>query len=353
MQKMNHYLLGSLLATQALLGTSLSWAQDATAQATTQAAVTTALTKNTVNVGVPAAFKEVKQIVIGSFKVGFINYNKAAEKSGGGFFSRDKESRVVLRSKLEGISPEPMQAIVDALYADFSAQLKAQGVDVLDRAALTALPAFASIGGAPSPYAVDGVSVVPQAQALYFAPTGHNVIEFIGEANRASGLAGLASIGSKISASNASIGLQEMAEKNKLAILNVHYILNFVNAEGNGGATQKLTRVSLNQGLTVMPGSSVSLITGYDSTFSTKNGNLTLTQAIASDEPFGEFAETTSTIEKAAGIFSMVNGALSGGNSTNSGEYTIKANPETYQKIALQLLKTGNTDFVSTLASLR
>lgn len=352
MQPIYQGLLASIL-TASVLGASGAWAQDATPQAATQTAAPAAQKKDTVDVTVPAAFKDAQQVVIGSFKVGFINHNKASAKSGGGFFSRDNESRVVLRSKLEGIGAEHMQAIVDTIYADFSAQLKRQGYNVLERATLTALPAFAAVGGSPSPSSVDGVSVVPQAQALYFAPTGQTVVQFIGETSNAPGLAGLASIGSKLSAGNASIGLQEIAEKNKLAIMNVHYIVNFVNAEGTGGYTQKITSVSLNQGLTVMPGSSVSIITGYDSTFSTKNGSLNLNKSLASDEPFGEFVETTSTLEKAAGVFSMVTGALSGGRSSNSGEYAIQANPQTYQKIATQLLAQGNADFVSTMAALK
>jgi len=354
MRQVNQWVIQSLLVASGL-GTTCAWAQDAAEQTTAQiqSAVAVAQGKSEMDASTPAAFKDVKQVVIGSFKVGFINHNKATAKSGGGIFSRDSESRVTLRSKLEGLAPEQMQAIVDDIYADFVGQLKAQGYDVQDRSVLTALPAFTAMRGAPSPYAVDGVSVVPQAQALYFAPTGQNVIEFIGEANRAPGFAGFASIGSQIGASNASIGMQEIAEKNKLTILNVHYILNFVNAEGNGGYTQKITSVSLNQGLTVMPGSSVSIIRGYDSTFSTNNGKLSLSKPIASDEQFGEFSETTSSLEKAAGVFSMVTGGLTGGRSSNTGEYTVSASPQAYQKIAKQLLKTSNADFAQSMSRLK
>jgi hypothetical protein len=339
MRQLRQWLIGSLITISAL-GSTFLWAQKATEQ-------------GNVDVTVPVAFKDTKQIVIGSFKVGFINENKATAKSGGGFFSRDSESRVSLRSKLEGLAPEKMQAIADNIYADFSNKLRSQGYEVLDRSTLTNIPGFSAISGSPSPYLVNGVSAVPQAQALYFAPTGQNVIEFIGEANRAGGLGGLASIGNQISAGNASIKMQEIAEKNKLAIVNVHYIVNFVNAEGSGGYTQKITTVALNQGLTIMPGSSVSIIKGYESTFSTNNGSLKLSKPTASNEQFGEFVETTSSLEKAAGVFSMVTGALSGGRSSNSGEYTVKVNPEAYEKIATELLKTSNLDFASKMASLK
>ena len=352
MRQVNKWLLGSLFAANAVIATQ-AIAQDTNLQVDTQASASISLDKNAIEATVPAAFKAAKQVVIGSFKVGFINYNKATAKSGGGFLSRDKESRVVLRSKLEGLAPEHMQAIVDDIYADFSAQLKNQGYEVLDRSTLTALPAFTSISGSPSPFSVDGVSVVPQAQALYFAPTGQTVVEINGEANRGAGFSGLASIGSRIGSANATIALQEIAEKNKLAILNVHYIVNFVNAEGTGGYSQQITSVSLNQGLTVMPGSSVSIVTGYQSTFSTKNGSLSLSKAVASNEQFGEFAETTSSLEKAAGVFSMVTGALSGGSSSNTGEYTVNANPQTYQKIATDLLKASNAGFASSMAALK
>ena len=345
-------LLASVL-TSGVLGATAVWGQTAAMQEGAPTIAVVAQKKETVDVTVPDAFKGASQVVIGSFKVGFINHNKATAKSGGGIFSGDKEARVVLRSKLEGLPPAHMQAIVDTIYADFTAQLKGIGYTVLDRSALTEIPAFAAISGAPSPYAVNGVSVVPQAEALYFAPTGQNVIQFIGEAGQAPGLAALANIGSQISAGQASAGMQEIAEKNKLAIVNVHYVLNFVNAEGTGGYTQRLTSVSLNQGLTVMPGSTVSIITGYESTFSTKNGSLSLSTALASDEQFGEFSETTSSLEKAVGVFSMVTGGLTGGSSSNTGEYTITASPDAYQKIATQLLTRGNADFISTMASLK
>lgn len=153
MRQVNKWLLGSLFAANAVIATQ-AIAQDTNLQVDTQASASISLDKNAIEATVPAAFKAAKQVVIGSFKVGFINYNKATAKSGGGFLSRDKESRVVLRSKLEGLAPEHMQAIVDDIYADFSAQLKNQGYEVLDRSTLTALPAFTSISGSPSPFSV-------------------------------------------------------------------------------------------------------------------------------------------------------------------------------------------------------
>lgn len=342
--KLSDYNFLGVLITACAFGTSTVSAQDLSATAQLQ-------TSASIDASVLTAFQKSNQIVIGSFKVGFVNYNKATAKSGGGFFSRDGESRVVLRSKLEGLSPEHMQSIVDNIYMDFTEQLKKQGYEVQDRSVLTSLPAFNAIGGSASPYTVEGVSVAPHATAVYFAPTGQNVLEFIGEANGAPGLAGFANIGKQISSGNASVGFQEIAEKNKLSIVNVHYIVNFIDAEGTGGYSQKVTTVSLNQGLTVMPGSSVKVIAGYDSTFSKNIGTLTLRSPIVSSEQFGEFVETTSSLEKAAGVFSMVTGALSGGNSTNSGEYAVNANPDTYQKIATELLQTSNANFTAKMGA--
>jgi hypothetical protein len=130
-------------------------------------------------------------------------------------------------------------------------------------------------------------------------------------------------------------------------------VVNFVNSEGFGGSHRTTSSVALDPGLSVVPGSAIGIIGGYDGTFSKNIGAITLGQPVYSMEEFGTIEETTSTAESAASTISMVMGGLSGMSSTNSGTYAVTANPKTYESLTAGLLKDANTQLVSAMAANR
>jgi hypothetical protein len=304
--------------------------------------------KDKVSVTTAEAFKGKKDVVIGSFKVGFIEYNRASETAGGGMFSNNAAARTTLKSNLVGVPKSTMQAITDAAYRDFVAQLEANGYNVLDRSRLTSLDAYKKATSAANPTQYDNIMLAQKSDVLYFAPTGQELFFLIGEQT-----GGFGALSSGIGFSNPGMAFQAAADTDKLAIVTANYVVNFVNSEGFGGSHRTTSSVALDPGLSVVPGSAIGIIGGYDGTFSKNIGAITLGQPVYSMEEFGTIEETTSTAESAASTISMVMGGLSGMSSTNSGTYAVTANPKTYESLTAGLLKDANTQLVSAMAANR
>jgi hypothetical protein len=183
---------------------------------------------------------------------------------------------------------------------------------------------------------------------LYFAPTGQELFFMVGEKSSAFG-----GLSSGIGFSNPGMAFQVVADTDKLAIVTANYVVNFVNTEGYGGSHRSVSSVSLDPGLSIVPGSSVSIIGGYDGTFSKNIGSITLGQPIYTMAEFAKIEETTTTAESAAGTFSMVVGGLAGISSTNSGTFAVTADPTSYASLTEGLLKDANAQLVSAMAANR
>lgn len=304
--------------------------------------------KDKVSVTTAEAFKGKKNVVIGSFKVGFISYKRASETAGGGMFSSSAAAKTTVKSNLVGVPESTMQAITDTAYKDFVAQLKANGYNVLDRSVLTSLESYKKATSAASPTKYDDITLAQKSDVLYFAPTGQELFFMVGEKT-----GGFGALSSGIGFSNPGMAFQVAADTDKLAIVTANYVVNFVNTEGYGGSHRTTSSVTLDPGLSIVPGSTVSIIGGYDGTFSKNIGAITLGQPVYSMEEFGSIEETTSAAESAAGTFSMVVGGLAGIGSTNSGTYAVTANPTAYQSVTDGLLKDANTELVAAMVANR
>jgi hypothetical protein len=301
-----------------------------------------------VSVTTAEAFNGKKDVVIGSFKVGFIEYKRASETAGGGMFSDNAAATTTAKANLLGVPESTMQAITDAAYKDFVAQLEAKGYNVLDRSKLTAMDAYKKATSAASPTQYDDITLALKSDVLYFAPTGQELFFMVGEKSSAFG-----GLSSGIGFSNPGMAFQVVADTDKLAIVTANYVVNFVNTEGYGGSHRSVSSVSLDPGLSIVPGSSVSIIGGYDGTFSKNIGSITLGQPIYTMAEFAKIEETTTTAESAAGTFSMVVGGLAGISSTNSGTFAVTADPTSYASLTEGLLKDANAQLVSAMAANR
>ncbi|MCB1701119.1 MAG: hypothetical protein H6985_04775 [Pseudomonadales bacterium] len=304
--------------------------------------------KDSVSVTTAAAFQGKKEVVIGSFKVGFIQYNRASETSGGGAFSSNAAAKTTVKSNLVGVPESTMQEITDAAYKDFVSELEANGYIVLDRSVLTNLDAYKKATSAASPSKLDDITLAPKSDVVYFAPSGQELFFMVGEKS-----SGFGALSSGIGFANPGIAFQAAADADKITIVNANFLVNFVNTEGYGGSHRSTSSVSLDPGLSIVPGSTVTIIGGYDGTFSKNIGSISLGQPVYSVEEFGSIEETTSTAESAAGIFSMVVGGLADISSTNSGTFAVTADPNAYQTVTSGLLKDANTQLVTAMAANR
>lgn len=111
----------------------------------------------------PGSAKGVRRVVIPFFQVQFVVDSDTSASVVGA------SSKMMVR--LQGPTPEQMQAITDRLYARLLADLAAAGLTVVLPDEARAFPSFARLqdGGKPSGTKVDGHQGV---NSLFFAPTG-------------------------------------------------------------------------------------------------------------------------------------------------------------------------------------
>jgi hypothetical protein len=160
-------------------------------------------------------FKGANQVVIGQFSVGF--FVKKVDYDGGGFLSANNEAKAI--GHLQGMFPNNFQAITDAIYDDFTVQLEAQGVKIVDPAAYKANKYYAKVK-----YEVQGSkALVPlkkedKADAALFWPSqlggrNENMLATIGMFNMNMGKTYTAQY--------------DYARTSKVPVLNVVYYVDF------------------------------------------------------------------------------------------------------------------------------
>ena len=117
------------------------------------------------------AAKGTQNVVIGAFSVGFIFQSIDNSKATGGMIGAFGGATRA-KSVLAGVTPETMQAITDAAYEDFKAQLTGQGFTVGDSAAMFADPAFQKVKTMVVPYDANvQLDKKSTGKATYFKPT--------------------------------------------------------------------------------------------------------------------------------------------------------------------------------------
>lgn len=292
-----------------------------------------------VKVDTSKAFAGINQVVIGSFKVAFIDSKKEAEKAGSGFGGKSSAE-----IKLLGLNNQTMQQVTDAAYADFVAQLGAAGYQVADRSALTSDPEFAKANKEASPMKEEASFFGSQNNVTYVAPSSiKDLYFFMGEAGKTGGFG----------FSNPSIAASQFADKNKLPVISVMYTVDFAGADGSGGSFASTSALQVGQVISVTPGSGISLIGGSGGTFNPTNGSVKLGQAVHSGEKYGEIVMTTSDTMKAVETAANVASALLGGGTNQSRDFEIKADPAKYQLAATTVTKETNSKLISQMKALR
>lgn len=120
------------------------------------------------------ALKGIKRVAVPVFAVEFVVADNVSSTSSG--FASSKRATNALYYKLLGVGEADFQAITDALYAQFLADLRASGVEVLESAQVVAAPTYRKLvaGGSPAPVKTDSTLMMsPPGLGLYgFARMG-------------------------------------------------------------------------------------------------------------------------------------------------------------------------------------
>lgn len=287
----------------------------------------------------PKAFAGQHKVVIGSFKVAFIDSKKEGEKAGSGF-----GGHATAKLELQGITPEIRQTVTEQAYADLLAQLQAAGYEVADRAVLTGSPEFAKVKKFPSPH-VEEASFFGSANNVNFvAPKAiGDLYFFMGDTGPNGGFA----------FANPSVAASTFADKNKLPVISVAYTVDFAAKDGSGGRWASGAALEVGQALTVTPGSGINFIGGQGGTFSTAIGSLKLGQPITSPDKYGEVVMTTSGAMKSLEVATNVLGVMMGAGTNQSRDFVVKADPAKYRDGSIAILKQANSALLGKMASLK
>lgn len=284
-----------------------------------------------------AAFKDKSQVVIGSFQVTFLEEKRASNKAGGGLLGNGFGGKSTAKLDLVGVTPAYMQAITEAVYQDFLGKLASSGYSVADRGALVAHPDFTGVSADVSPKREESSFFGGDVTQTTVAPQAIGKI-----------------YGGGFGFSNPSMGAALFAEKANTPVLFVNYTVDFANmAGGHGGYFKTTSSVEVGQGISVPPGSGVTIIGGQSGTFSTTVGSVKLGQPVFSTTTFGEVVNTTTDTE--AGVETAMNviGVLGGIGSNQTRSFEVRANPDSYAQVSANVMGDANTKLIGKMVALR
>ncbi len=279
-------------------------------------------TKSDLDISTPKAFAGKKDVVIGAFRVGFVTYNKVSHSTGTSLLgSAGSAGRASAKSTLVGVDAATMQKITDAAYADFTAKLKANGYNVIDRSKLAALPEFKKMSTQKAPYETDEQDM----DLTYFTPGG------------------MPMKGTGFAFSSPMTAMAASAEKLGTPILDVDYKINFANGSGAGWS---VATVEVGQGISIPPGSGVTLYGGHMSTFSNNVGSIKLGQPVYSEQTFASVEGTTTDGDVALETATNVLTGLLGAGGRASRSFNFRADSAKYADVSKKVLADANNRII-------
>lgn len=300
------------------------------------------------------AIKGVQTITVGAFNVGFIFQSLDTSKATGGLIGAFGGATDA-KSILVGVTPEMMQAITDAAYADFRAQLTTHGFTVAEPASLFASPEFARVKPMTAPYDA-GVRLDKHStgKASYYKPTALSVQFMLPGDIVASGMSGM---GQAMAAGTTLYSVAQFAKSSGEAVLDVTYLIDFSQLKRPGAFS--FGGLQVNSGVAVVEDySKLSVVTAAG-----KTAAITIGQPVAVEGDFATKQDTTkgAGFQKAANIASGVlsglgslggMGGLGGMKFGNSKTFTFTARPD-YSTGAIKAASLANGRLIDELAALR
>lgn len=296
------------------------------------------------------SMKGAQTVQVAAFNVGFIfeSVDRAKEKTGGmiGAFGGATDAKSILT----GVDPATMQAITDAAYEDFKAQLAARGFSVVDAAPIFTDAAYAKMKPTPAPFETS-VALDPKGKAkgkaTYFKPTTLPAQLFTPGDVTASGM--FAGFGQMAYMGNSS-GLMQAAQRGGTAVIAVSYLIDFSQAK-RPGAFSFAGGINVNSGMAVVDDySRLSVFVPKGQTV------LTVDQPVAVEGDFADKADTTrgGGVQKAANIAGGFAAAFGMGGMKfgKSKTFTFTAKPA-FREGATKAATLTNTRMVEQLATLR
>ena len=295
------------------------------------------------------AIKGTQTVVVGAFNVGFIFQSIDNSKATGGMIGAFGGTTRA-KSELVGVTPAMMQAITDAAYADFKAQLAEKGFTVADHAPMFADAGFQRVKMVASPYEANvQLDKKSTGKAVYYKPTALPGQFVLPGDITASGFSGM---GIAMSAGTNQYGVTQFTKTAGQSVIDVVYLIDFSDVK-RPGAFSLGGGLNVNSGMSVVDDySKLNLVTPEG-----KTATITLKQPIAVEGDFATMADTTkgAGVQKAMNILGGLAAmrGLGGMKFGKSKTFTFTAKPDPYQEGAIKAASLANTRLVEQLAASR
>src|SRR3989344_1033951 len=180
--------------------------------------------KEPVKVADPANAEGVTTVTVGAFNVGFIFESTDQTAASGGLMGAFGGTTKA-KSELVGVTPELMQAVTDAAYADFVSQLTASGYAVQAPTEMFGHAALAKTKSQDMPLDINiALEKGSKGKATYYKPTALPSLlmipgDFVGS--------GMSSIGMNMAAGQAVGALNAYAKQAGVGVIDVVYLIDF------------------------------------------------------------------------------------------------------------------------------
>ena len=334
------------LAASALTFASHTFAADAPAPVAVTAAFNpTEQASRMFTVALPQMLKGVKRVAVPLFTIDFITADSEnAETSG---FAAAGRARVASFYKLKGVDQAEFQALTDAVYARFLADLQAAGFETVAIDKVQQSPTYRKLvaSGKPMPaIRNDGMLLAPAGMGSYgFSEAGNAKPNLLG---------GLSAMGSAFSNMGSMMGAAvdtvQLGKELDAAVVEVQLRVHFVQLTNDNKGFLGRMAGTASVSSKVYPS-----ITGATySVQSSTRGALTLKQPLALDpNVFSEVRKAPTTTADAAGSIAvgLLQLAIGSKNSNSSEEMEAVADPARYREVVGSGLTVLNQMFVQRL----
>lgn len=306
--------------------------------------------KEPVKIAGPANAKGISTVTIGAFNVGFIFESTDQTKASGGLIGAFGGTTKA-KSELVGVTPYMMQAVTDAAYADFVAQLSAGGYTVQPAADLFGHAALAKTRSQDVPLDINiALEKGSKGKATYYKPSALPSLlmipgDFLGS--------GMSSIGMNMAAGQASAALAQYAKQAGVGVVDVVYLIDFSNLKRPGAFS--FGGLQVNSGLSVTADySRITLIAPNG-----KQSVITVKAPVIVEGEFVEKSDASSGTDKALQSAGNVAGGLAavagfgGLGLGKTRKFAFTARPGAYEEGAAKAASLASEMLIGRLGALR
>lgn len=296
------------------------------------------------------AVRGASQLAIAAFNVGFIFESVDATAATGGLIGAFGGATKA-KSSLVGVTPEMMQKIADAAYADFVAQLAGKGFAVVPADSVFASADMARAKGDAGPTDINiALEKGSKGKATYYKPSAlpRQIMlagDFVGS--------GLSSMGLNMQAGMNGTAVSGYAKAAGTPVVDVVYLIDFSDQKRPGAFSFGGLKVNAN--LSVVPGYSRMTVVGANG----RQNAVTITQPVSVEGDFIEVADASSGLDKTSPAVGNVLGGLAaaagygGFRLGKTRKFEFAARPGGYEEGAAKAASLANERLVTVLAAQR